>query len=111
MLQDTITEGQYLEAFTKLDEYYTEIANHNKAFLSKYSRKETKYFGLLVCDVEINGKIEVVEKPEGNKQNENYGMFKNVHVHQWTTNMDGDSFAGFIYAKAKGEWIKIPYYC
>ena len=58
-----------------------------------------------------NGKIEKVGKPSGDKQNEEFGIFKDIHVDQWTVGTEGDSFNGHIYARVKNQWYKIPYYC
>ena len=59
----------------------------------------------------LNGEVEVAEKPNGDKQNEDCGIFKDIHVDQWSVGDSGDSFAGYIYAKVNNKWLKIPYSC
>lgn len=59
----------------------------------------------------LSGEVEIVDAPNGTKTNESYGIFKDVHVDQWSTGDSGDSYAGFIYAKLKNTWIKVPYEC
>jgi hypothetical protein len=88
-----------------------EISEHNTAFINSFGNTASKHFKDLLEFCNVSGKIELVDKPDGDKQNENYGMFKNVYVEQWTTGMESDSFAGFIYTNVKGQWIKIPYSC
>ena len=66
----------------------------------------------LLQDAQLNGKLEFVNEPIGDDQHEQSGIFKEIFVDQWTTNMEGDSFAGFIYGKLKeNKWLKVPYYC
>lgn len=94
-----------------LAEYCKEICEHNTALINSFGKTASKHFKDLLDFCDVTGKIELVDKPNGDKQNENCGIFKNVHVHQWTTGMEGDSFAGYIYTNVKGQWIKVPYSC
>lgn len=63
--------------------------------------------------LDVNGKIEIVDKPNGDRQEDDDRDFlTNVHVVQWAVGMSGDSWEGHIYGMIKdGRWIKIPYSC
>lgn len=91
--------------------YCDEIRNHNEAIFNGFSKEELSDFKALLDYCYITEKIEFVDKPEGDKQDEECGSFKNIHVDQWSAGMEGDLYAGFIYAKYKNKWIKIPYSC
>lgn len=98
-------DGQYYA------EYREEISANNTNLINSFGKTASKYFKDLLEFCDVTGKIELVDKPDGDKQNESYGMFKDVHVDQWSTVMEGDSFAGYIYANVNGQWIKVPYSC
>jgi len=67
--------------------------------------------GALLDSCGLSGEVEIVDAPTGSKTNESYGIFKDVHIDQWSVGDSGDSYAGFIYAKVKDKWIKVPYEC
>ena len=106
-----MTDEQINKVYDDLAEYYKEISEHNTALINSFGKTASKHFKDLLDFCDVTEKIELVDKPNGDKQNESYGIFKNVHVDQWSTGMEGDSFAGFIYANVKGQWIKVPYSC
>lgn len=89
-----------------------EISQKNELLLNSILDETTKNdFVDLMEFCCINGEIEFVTEPSGDKQNEDCGIFKDVHIDQWSVGMEGDSFNGFIYASVANKWIKIPYYC
>ena len=106
-----MTDEQIEKVYDDLAKYYAEISDHNTKLINSFGKTASKHFKDLLDFCDVTEKIELVDKPNGDKQNESYGMFKNVYVDQWTTGMEGDSFAGFIYANVKGQWIKVPYSC
>lgn len=42
-------------------------------------------------------RLEIVEKPTGKAQAEDWGSFKKVYVEQWSVGTEGDSFDGYLY--------------
>jgi len=105
------TQQEIDKMYADLTAYENELFEHNTNLISSFGKTANKHFKRLLDSCDLTGKIELVDKPNGDKQNESYGMFKNVHVDQWSVGMEGDSFAGFIYANVKGQWIKVPYSC
>ncbi len=99
--------------YAALDKAQKDQDDHNTKILSENDVTWDNIKEVLDEDgCEITGKIEVVEIPTGDDQHESRGVFKHVYVEQWTTGMEGDSFAGFEYLKLKnGKWLKIPYAC
>lgn len=106
-----ITESNYKEAYDKQEAYENAIYEHNEEFLSKYTEEDRKDFREMMYDCSIIGKIEIVEKIEGIRQDENYGIFKDIFVEQWCTNMEGDSYNGFVFATVGDIFIKVPFSC
>lgn len=106
-----ITDEQYKEAFDKMFEYEKEIADHNEQVLKSLGKKAQNDFEELLDCCNVTEKIKLVDAPKGSDNNEHCGVFKNVHVDQWCTNMEGDSYSGFIYANVKGQWIEVPFSC
>lgn len=106
-----ITDEQYLEAYSQMAEYEKGISDHNNQIIDSFGDAGKKDFERLMDYCRITEKIEFVDAPQGKKQNENFGIFKNVHVDQHSVGDSGDSYAGFVYAKVKGRWIKVPYDC
>lgn len=100
------------KAYAELIAYEREIDDHNSALVRSVSRRAPQQFVILMDYCNITGKIEQVSSPKGSRQHETVGPFKNIHVDQYSVGMEGDSFAGDIYAKtSKLGWIKIPYSC
>lgn len=106
-----MTKEEIDKMYAELAAYENEITEHNEQFLKSLGKKAQKDFEELMDCCQIYEKITVVDAPKGSKQDENCGIYKDIHVDQWCTNMEGDSYAGFIYAKVKGQWIEVPYYC
>ncbi len=106
-----ITDAQYKEAFDSLFEYEKEISDHNETILKTLGKTAQKDFADLIDSCSSVGKIEFVDEPKGDAQNESNGIFKDVHVDQWSVGDSGDSYAGFIYAKVNKQWVSINYEC
>lgn len=107
-----ITDKQYEEAFKNLHDYHKEIEDHNTSFLKQFGETANSDFAALVDGCTVTGKIEYVDNPRGTDQfDDDCGIFKDVHVDQWSVGDSGDSYGGFIYANVNGRWISIPYEC
>lgn len=103
------TEQQIEEAFNSMLSYRDEIETHNSEILLQVNAKAID-FEKLVEDLEIGGKMEIVEIPQGDKQNETYESFNQVYVDQWSVGMSGDTFEGTIYAQLQeSKWLSIPF--
>ena len=106
-----ITEEQYAEAFRQEQEHYKEIDDHNKAVIERICAEDSTIDELL-RDVEVTGKMKIVDEPTGDDQNEELGIFNKVFVDQYSVGDSGDSFAGTIYAEFnEDKWLSIPYRC
>lgn len=88
-----------------------EIVDYNNKLIESFSKNDRENFEELLDFVDVVEKIEFVREPKGDRQNEAYGIFKNVYVEQWSTSMEGDSYSGNIYTFVRNKWIKIPYSC
>ena len=88
-----------------------EIADHNEQFLKSLGKQAQRDFENLLDGCIVTGMMKFVNAPKGDDNEEHCGVFKNVHVEQWSTNPEGDSYAGFIYANLKGQWMEVPYSC
>lgn len=106
-----MTQEQIDEVYAELAAYKKEITDHNEQILKSLGKKAQRDFESLIEYCNVTEKIEFVDNPKGHDNKENCGVFKNVHVEQWTTNMEGDCFEGFIYARINGQWIKVPFSC
>lgn len=106
-----MTQEQIDKVYADLVAYEKEIADHNEAFLKSLGKGAQRDFEELMDCCNIAEKIKFVDEPKGSDNKENCGVYKNIHVDQWCTNMEGDSFSGFIYAKVKGKWIEVPFSC
>lgn len=101
--------AQYEEA---MNAYYA-YEDENKELLKSIKYNEQNWEDLL-DGVDVRGNISFVGFPEGTKQHESHGMFKDVHVDQRSVGTEGDSSEGNIYclySKNKNLWLKIPYSC
>ena len=97
--------------YKELAEYEKEIESHNSKFLDDLGEDAVNDFEELMDCCNVTEKIKLVDAPKGTRNNENIGVFLDVYVNQWCTNMEGDSFSGFLYANVKGKWVEIPYSC
>lgn len=103
------TEEQIQEAFDSMLAYKDEIETHNSAVLLQINAKASD-FEKLVKDVEISGKMGIVDEPQGDKQDGTYKSFNRVYVDQWSAGMSGDTFEGTIYAQIEeSKWLSIPF--
>lgn len=107
-----ITPQEWAEYERVMDVAYA-YEDENKEFLKSIKCNEQDWEDLL-DGVDVRGNITTVAYPEGTKQHESHGMFKDVHIHQWGVGIEGDSWEGYIYclfSKNKNLWLKIPYSC
>lgn len=117
-MEDTRTEAQKKIDEQQMNDAYAEIAKAEKED-NEYNDKLLKEIGASWKDFKSlldgsyhYGKIEIVNNPNGTDQDEKVGIFKQIFVDQWTTGTEGDSFAGYIYARFdKNKWLKIRYEC
>ena len=108
---EIMTQEQIDKVYADLAAYEKEIADHNEQVLKSLCKKAEKDFEELLDCCNVTEKIKLVDAPKGSDNKEHCGVFRNVHVDQWSTNMEGDSYAGFIYANVKGQWIEVPFSC
>lgn len=104
-------DKEILEIYKQINAYEKEVVNHNALLIKSFGKTAPSHFKKVIDCVDVTDKIQYVDTPKGDKQNESYGMFKDIHVHQWSIGMEGDSFEGYIYANVNGKWIKVPYSC
>ena len=105
-----VTE-QYEKALDEWAKWEDQVNNHNKQLLSEIGAPADEVEEIIV-DCDVTGKMEIVETAKGEDLKEQYGFFTSVYADQLCTGVEGDSFAGSIYAKfAEGRWLKIPYEC
>jgi uncharacterized membrane-anchored protein YhcB (DUF1043 family) len=118
-MEDTRTEAQKKvddemmeDCYAQLDKYYKELHKHNNEILSELGETAFTDFQKLIEDCEVTDKIDFVEKPHGQNQNEKSGIFKSIWVDQNSVGDSGDSYAGYIYGQiTKDKWLRIPYEC
>ncbi len=111
-----ITEKQYDEAMNSLQQFENERLEHNTKIIAQIidevGNKTLKSYERLLDGAYVTDKIQIVDKPNGDNNYEEFGVFKDVWVDQWSVGDSGDSFEGFIYGRfAKKKWLKIPYSC
>jgi hypothetical protein len=103
------------DVYDSMQEDLKQEIEHNQKTLARFGSSLDDFDFREVMDGAIlSGMIEIVcrEDVHGENQNENYGIFKNIHVDQWSVGLSGDSFAGHIYAQvSEKDWLKIPYNC
>lgn len=111
-----ITKEQYNEAMESAIEWEKEVVEHNKKLMQtiKHNHKD---FENLLDFANITDKIQWVDKDsfsaESQYDADKFGVFTLAFVDQWTTNMEGDSFEGYMYVEVDGydKLLKIPYEC
>ena len=106
-----MTQEQVDEMYADIALHEKEVFDHNQEFIKSLDKKGQSDFEELINYCDVTGKINLVDAPKGDDQKEHCGVFKKVHVDQWSVGMEGDSYKGFIYAKLKGQWIEVPYSC
>lgn len=107
-----LEEQQLKKAMEECHKWEQEVQEHNTAIIKAMGAHAQQQFNEIIDGCRITNKIELVAKPDGNKQREKYAHFQEIWVHQWSTGMEGDTFAGFIYARVSlGKWLKIAYDC
>lgn len=101
-----------------LSEHYKEIERiefenhaHNNQILNEINCSQTDYDDL-IQDCKVTDKIEIVENPEGEDNNESYGIFEMVFIDEKRNGILEEFIVGFIYAKfGENKWLKVPYEC
>jgi len=106
-----MTQEDIDRVYQELAAYEKEIQEHNSKFLDNLGQQSIQDFEELMDCCNITEKIKFVEEPKGRRNNEDIGVYKDIHVDQWTTNMEGDSYSGFLYANINDKWIEVPYSC
>jgi hypothetical protein len=106
-----MTDEIIRKVYEDLAAYEKEICDHNYNLIRSFGKKADEDFKNMLDFCRVTEKIEFVNTPIGDKQTENYGIFKNIYVDQWSVGTEGDCYEGFIYARVKDRWIKIPYSC
>lgn len=114
--RDTVTVERYKEMMKELERDRREIEEFNLSLLRSINPTMAELdFKDMIEDCTVVGKIEFVNEPAGDPQfeDDDYFIFKNICVDQWSTNESGDAFAGYIYAQiiSNSKWIRIPYEC
>lgn len=105
-------EKQLKDIYEQISKSEKEMYEYNKKFIEGLGVTAIDDFACICEACNIVDKIRVVEKPRGVNQNEECGVFKEVHVLQYSVGYEGDSFAGYIYAKTDSVgWIEIKYEC
>lgn len=64
-------------------------------FGTKYAQDIKEYLKDAEAPAEFT-RLEIVDKPTGRAQVEDWGSFKQVYVQQWSVGCEGDSFDGYI---------------
>jgi hypothetical protein len=103
-----MTQKEIDKIYADAKAYVLEIQAHNESFIKSLGRRAVRDFDQLLDGCKLDEKIKFVDAPKGKDIEENCGVFKNVFVDQWATNIEEDSFSGFIYANIKGRWIQVP---
>lgn len=103
-------EGQ---VYFDINAHNLDIQQHNDAILNELCKTSEDFLAFqdMVIGVVVNDKMEFCEGPTGDVQYEEYGIFKNICVDQWTNGPSGDSFGGYIFAQVGERWLKVPYEC
>lgn len=88
-----------------------EILLYNQDLISSLNAEED--YAKVIEGCTVVGQIVITNKPQGDPQDENYNVLKNIHVDQWSINEEGDRFNGFIFAQVgdSNKWLMIPYEC
>lgn len=104
-------QQEWDDAMKSLMEYDKEVCDHNNKLYRSVGATNREMSGLLFhCNV--SGKMSIVDKPSGEDQSEDCGIFTQVFVNQQSVGTEGDSFEGDIYAKFDdNKWLKIPFEC
>lgn len=94
--------------------YYDEEKRWNSRILKAIGNQLGKRFldDVVQCfeESEACRKLELVRKPTGQYQEEEYDSFKGIWVDQWSVGDSGDSWNGYVCIKLKkGLWLKTFY--
>jgi len=106
-----MTDDEINSFYEDLARIENDIIDHNNQIIDSFGKNAQRDFEILLGSCDVVNKITYVDAPSGKPQHGNAGMFKNIHVEQWSQGLSGDLYVGYIYAFVKGKWIKVPYSC
>jgi len=76
----------------------------------KYGKVLLKDVDRIMRDCYFNDTATLVNEPQGEDNDEEYQLIKEVWCEQWSVGDSGDSFEGRLYAKIKdGVWLMLPF--
>lgn len=105
-------DEQWAEAMKGVYEWQQEIEQHCISVLNSLGINDLQDFHDMCYDSRITGKVWIADKPEGSRNDEDFGVFKDIHVEQMSVGDSGDSYAGTIYGQLPdGKWLAVPYEC
>jgi len=115
----TITDEDFKEI---MDDHYTELNKivaeenriNNRILKAILKVKGKEFYESLLLTIEedecTNGSFEIVNKPLGQYQKEDFGEIKGLWVEQHSAGYEGDSFWGFVSVKLKeNKWLQMPF--
>jgi len=102
-IEDVDTWLATVEGYRQLAEAQREIDTENNALMDRIKEDFGAQYAshirdcLTECEAPAgHSRLEIVEKPSGRAQAEDWGSFKEVFVQQWSVGCEGDSFEGYI---------------
>lgn len=111
-------DGQ-IKMYEAMSEYYDYLALENKknerllrAIKKVKGKTFYKYLTEIIEESEgIQGLAEIVSKPTGKYQEEDYGRtIKGIWIEEWSVGMDGDSYNGTVCVQLKpNKFLKFNY--
>lgn len=106
---------EYENIMREIQELEKKMADDNEAFVRKLGPTAWQDFIDLTDSCKVTDYVSLVTAPDptGHNNSEQYGIFTQVYVRQWTAAGCEDVFYGFLYAKVgdTDQWLKIPYEC
>lgn len=119
------SDAMYNEVYKPIDDYREEVKANNQKILREIGKVKGKAFlknlklfwsdFCEMCSCVENMKMELVSDHGGNETSVdgNYGReIKRQFVEQWSTGLEGDSFAGNVWLKIQdGMYLKFNYEC
>lgn len=111
-----ITDAQYNDVMNEMRKLEEERLEHNTKIITEIigevGDKTIESYRRILDGVSVTDKLQIVDEPNGENNHEEFGVFKEMWVDQWSVGDSGDSFEGFIYGKfAANKWLKISYSC
>lgn len=105
--------NDYENEMTKIRDEENRINNRIlKAILNVKGKEFYDSLMSVIKEDECGDKFEIVRKPIGEYQKENFGVIKGIWVNQHSSGDSGDSFYGCVEVKIKKDrWIRMPFSC